>query len=157
MRCWSSETGLKFGAIGLAALLSGGWVLAALGAGQGTGSHWGVAGRYRTALKRLRLSPTQEDAIRGLIAAEKPALATLQDQRRESRAALKAILQADQPDPAAVGTAILKVRADRRALRAELMKVHDATVAQLTPDQKVRFDAYLDAFRMMRHRHTDFS
>ncbi len=107
---------------------------------------------YQRILGRLNLSQEQKNQIDALLVAEKPTLQGLAQQLKGDAAALRAAAGAAQPDPTAVGSAFLKVRADRQTLRTELQKVRQGTEAVLSPEQKGTFDAYLDAFRTMRRR-----
>jgi len=107
---------------------------------------------YRAALGRVGLSREQRDTIRTIISAERPNLEALRAKQQTSKAELDAALQAPNPDPAVVGGALLRTRADRQALRAELRKVREQTVSVLTPEQKAKLDGYLDGLRAMRRR-----
>jgi Spy/CpxP family protein refolding chaperone len=107
---------------------------------------------YQRILGRLNLSADQKGQIDALLAAERPTLESLAQQLKGNAATLRAAAEAAQPDPAVVGAAFLKVKADGGALRAELQKVRQGTEAVLSPDQKGTFDAYLDTFRAMHRR-----
>jgi Spy/CpxP family protein refolding chaperone len=112
----------------------------------------GIAQLYRAALAKLDLSQDQKDQIKALVAPEKPVLEALAQQRKDDAEALRTAAEEAQPDPATVGAAFLKVRADGLALRAEVKKLHDSIVVLLTPEQKAAFEAYLDAFKSrLRH------
>jgi Spy/CpxP family protein refolding chaperone len=106
-----------------------------------------LAQLYTAALAKLRLSQDQKDQIKALVEAEKPVLEALAQQRKDDAEALRAAADATTPDPATVGAAFLKVRADGIALRAEVKQLHDSIVALLTPEQKAAFEAYLDVFK----------
>jgi Spy/CpxP family protein refolding chaperone len=107
----------------------------------------GIAQLYRAALAKLNLSQDQKDQIKARVETEKPVLEVLAQQRKDDAEALHAVAAATPPDPATVGAAFLKVRADGLSLRAEVKKLHDSIVALLTPEQKAAFEAYLDAFK----------
>lgn len=111
-----------------------------------------AAQSYRAALAQVGLTPGQKAHIRALLTKERPALMSLRGQQQISAAALQAVLQAPNPDPAAVGNALLKLRADRMAVRAEMKNVRKQTMAVLTPTQKAKLNGYLDALRTMRQR-----
>ncbi|HQT94011.1 MAG: hypothetical protein B7Z68_09355 [Acidobacteria bacterium 21-70-11] len=111
-----------------------------------------AARAYRAALAQVGLTPNQKAHIRALVSKERPALMSLRGRQQISAAALQAVLQAPNPDPAAVGNALLKLRADRMAVRAEMKNLRKQTVAVLTPTQKAKFDGYLDAMRTVRRR-----
>jgi Spy/CpxP family protein refolding chaperone len=137
-------------AIGLVCTLGAGVAVA-----QMAKSAWGggrIERAYQRILGRLNLSADQKSQIDALLAAEKPTIANLAQQLKGDAATLRAAATAAQPDPAAVGNAFLKVKADGQALRAELQKVRQGTEAVLSPEQKGTFDAYLDASRAMHRR-----
>lgn len=137
-------------AIALAGMLTAGVAVAQKGKGMPGG--FGIAKFYRAALAKLDLSQDQKDKIKALVEAERPVLEALAQQRKDDAEALRTAADAAQPDPASVGAAFLKVRADGLALRAEVNKLHDSIVALLTPEQKAAFEAYLDAFKSrLRH------
>ena len=112
----------------------------------------GRGGPLKGALASLNLSADQQAKVQALLAQEKPQFAALREQAKAARLALKATLQVTAPDPGAVGSALLKVRAAREAVRAEMTKVHAALVPILTPDQAARFEGYIQALKDMRGR-----
>lgn len=107
---------------------------------------------YRAALAQVGLTPNQKAHIRALVSKERPVLESLRGRQQISAAALQAVLQAPNPDPAAVGNALLKLRADRMAVRAEMKNLRKQTVAVLTPTQKAKLNGYLDAMWTVRRR-----
>lgn len=129
---------------------------AALAAGMpptGGGPGWrGHGGPLKGALASLNLSADQQAKVQAVLAQEQPQFAALREQAQSARLALKATMQVATPDPAAVGSALLKVRAAREAVRAEMTKVHDALVPILTPDQAAKFSGYIQALKDMRGR-----
>ncbi len=136
-----------------AAVLTGTLVMAATPSGPGGRKVGPVAGRaYRAALARVGLTAEQRGRIRSMVVTERPNIEALKGQRRTSKAALDAALQAPNPDPAAVGSALLKTRADGQALRAETKKLHDQTNSVLTPEQRAMLDGYLEGLRSFRRR-----
>ena len=118
--------------------------------GRKTGPGAGPA--YRAALARVGLTAEQKGRIRSIAVAERPTIEALKGQAQTSKAALDEALQAPAPDPTAVGSALLKTRADRQSLRAELKKLRDQSVSVLTPEQKAKFDGYLEGMRASRRR-----
>lgn len=54
---------------------------------------------------------------------------------RADHEALQALLQSDQPDATKVGTAMLKVQANRNAARAQMTSSVASVRAVLTPEQ----------------------
>lgn len=111
-----------------------------------------AARAYRAALAQVGLTPGQKAHIKALVTKERPTLESLRGRQQISAAALQALLQAPNPDPTAVGNALLKLRADRMAVRAEMKNLRRQTVAVLTPTQKARLNGYLDALRTVRQR-----
>ncbi len=136
-------------AVALAVVMGTGAALAGpvmAGRGQQT------ARAYRAALAQVGLTPGQKAHIMALATKERPVLESLRGQQQISAAALQAVLQAPNSDPTAVGNALLKLRADRMAVRAEMKNLRTQTVAVLTPTQKAKLNGYLDAVRTMRRR-----
>ncbi len=116
-----------------------------------------VAGRraaveFRAAIARLGLSADQKDRLRAIRVAERPALEALRARRLASKAELDAALQAPAPDPTAVGSALLKSRADARALRDEARQARARALAVLTPEQRGRLEGFRDGVRARRSR-----
>jgi Spy/CpxP family protein refolding chaperone len=104
------------------------------------------------ALARVGLTTEQKGRIRAIVVAERPNVEALRGQQQTSKAALDAALQAPSPDPTAVGNALLRTRADRQALRAEMKKLRNQTVSVLTPEQRAKLDGYLEGSRALRRR-----
>ncbi|HVN75283.1 MAG TPA: periplasmic heavy metal sensor [Thermoanaerobaculaceae bacterium] len=109
-----------------------------------------AVGAFRAALRKVGLSADQRNKIRTIVRGERPTIEGLRGRRESSRAELNVALQAPNPDPTAVGSALLRTRADRQALRAELRKMRDETLSVLTPDQRARLDGYLAGARAAR-------
>jgi len=108
------------------------------------------AGAFRAGLAKVGLSAEQREKIRGILVAERPRLEALRGERSTSKAALDASLQGPDPDPTAVGSALLRTRADRQALRAERTKVREQTLSVLTPEQRATLAGYLAGARASR-------
>ncbi len=117
--------------IGLAQMAKGAW----------GGNRIGMA--YQRILGQLNLTADQKSQIDALLATEKPVIANLVQQLKGDAGSLRTAAAAAQPDANIIGTAFLKVRTDRKALRAELQKVRQGTEAVLSPEQKGEFEAYL--------------
>ncbi len=109
-------------------------------------------GVFRGALGRVGLTAEQRARIRSLVAAERPSLEALRGKQLSSKAELDAALGVADPDPAAVGKALLEVRADRQAVRAEMRKVREGMRSVLTPEQRATLDGYLAGSRAARRR-----
>src|SRR5947207_12045631 len=139
-------TGLS--ATALAAGLAGSPALAADHAGPGGGR---MGGGLRRALASLDLSQDQKDKVKAIVAAEKPAIQSLREGMRADASELKSLASAQSADPAAIGAAFLKVRADREAMKAERQKVLAQIEGVLTPDQRTKLDGYLSALHGRRN------
>ena len=126
--------------IGLAQMAKGAW----------GGNRIGMA--YQRILGQLILTADQKSEIDALLATEQPVIANLGQQMKADAANLRTAADAAEPDANAVGAAFLKVRADRKALRAELQKVRQGTEAVLSPEQKGEFEAYLTTLRSTHRR-----
>ncbi len=76
--------------------------------------------------------------------------AALRAQAKADREALKAAASAAKPDPAVVGAAFLKVRADGETAKAKMKAVRAEIDAVLTPEQRAKLEGWLAAHRQMR-------
>jgi periplasmic protein CpxP/Spy len=115
------------------------------------GGH-GQDGRgIRAVLAKLDLTQEQKDKVKQIAEDAKPAVREARGRMQADREAMRALMESSSPDPTALGNAMLKVKASRTAMQAEMKKMKDATVAVLSPEQRIRFETYLDAARMMRH------
>lgn len=139
---------LTTAAVALGLLLAGG----AAFAGQGLrGGRDGAPGRgLRAAMANLDLTSEQNEKLKQLLAAERARLEPLRQEGRTLREALRASAGAPDADPAAVGTAFLKVRAHRTAMREGREASRAKLEAVLTPEQRARLAGWRDAHRQMR-------
>ncbi|HEX2798916.1 MAG TPA: Spy/CpxP family protein refolding chaperone, partial [Thermoanaerobaculia bacterium] len=69
---------------------------------------------------------------------------------KANREALRATASAADPDPAAVGAAFLKVRADGQAAVAKMKAVRAEIDAVLAPEQRAKLDGWIAAHRQQR-------
>lgn len=104
-------------------------------------------GKFLKCLSILNLSDAQKADIKEILDAEKPILQGLAATLRTDAAALKAALQATPPDGCAIGNALLKVHADKVAIRTELEKIKTNVEAVMTPEQKAKFEGCLQSPR----------
>jgi len=141
---------LKWAAAAAAVVVAGVAASGALAAPQRPMAGQRGAGPFRAALAKVGLSAEQRERIRGITSAERPSLEALRGKRLMSKAELDAALQASNPDPTAVGNALLRTKADREALRAEMKKLREQAVSVLTPDQRATLDGYLAGARAAR-------
>jgi Spy/CpxP family protein refolding chaperone len=122
----------------LVLLLSATTLLAQAPPPPGDGPHR-PAGPFGRCLSILGLSTAQQEGIKAALEAAGPTLQALHETLRTDREALKAALDAATPDACAIGTAVLKVESDQKAIRAEMDKLKASIEAILTPDQKLKF------------------
>src|SRR5437773_8191517 len=102
-----------------AAVLAAGLAAVPALAQDGAAPHGGrMGGALRQALSSLDLTQDQKDKIHAIRDAEKPTIQSLREQMRQDAQALRAT-EDSGGDAAAVGSAFLKVRGDRQAIKAE--------------------------------------
>ena len=120
------------------------------GAG-GPGGHGGPFLRaLRGGLATLDLSDDQKARIRTILESKRDAAQGLALTMRTDAKALHDLAAAPNPDPAAVGAAFLKVKADRDAVRGAAEGVLGEIKGVLTPEQQTKLDGYLAALKQMR-------
>lgn len=134
----------------LAGALAAGTLLAQPAPGAGPGAGHPIMRVLRGALGSVDLSQEQKDKVKALFEAAKPGLHQLRDQMTGDRAALKNALAAEKPDPATVGAALLRVEATKKAIKADLDKARKGLDAILTPEQRSKFDGYVQAHKDLR-------
>lgn len=124
----------------------------AAGGGPGAGEAFGAAPRLHRALAAfLELTEEQIEAARALRTEARAEAEPLITQLRRQGEALRALLDSANPDPAAVGQAILTLHELKGELRA-LRESYEADFeALLTPEQLDRFEAFKAAMRALRH------
>ena len=106
-----------------------------------------AAGVLHGALAQLDLTQEQKDKVKAVVQEEKVGLEAIRARNRVDSMALRELTAAPQPDPKAVGEALLKVRANGESARAAREKLLGRIGAILTPAQKAKFDGYLQAAR----------
>ena len=115
----------------------------------------GRAGRFargiRAAMATLDLSDAQKEKVKAILVSHKDEGAAFRDQMKADRAALKAAASAANPDPAEVGAAFLKVRANGQAAVAKMKAVKGEIDAVLTPEQRSKLEGWIAAHRQQRH------
>ncbi len=110
----------------------------------GQAPHGPLAG-YLRCLRIVDLTDVQKADVKGLLEAARPKLEALHVTLKADREALRAAVSATTPDPCAIGTALLKVEADVKAIGEELKAVRTAIEALLTPEQKAKLEGCLKA------------
>ncbi|MFI5121026.1 MAG: Spy/CpxP family protein refolding chaperone [Thermoanaerobaculia bacterium] len=133
---------------GAAALLLAGGLAAGTALAQARGGHF--ARGVRAALATLDLSDAQKEKVKTIFASHKEQFQAVRSQAKANRDALRAAASNADPDPATVGAAFLKVRADAKAAKAQLEGVHAEINGVLTSDQKSRLDGWIAAHRQQR-------
>lgn len=106
----------------------------------GRGGHRGISGGMMRGLSRLDLTETQKADIRRIMEARHAELKSLHERFQADRDALRATAESPSPEPAAVGAAYLRVRANGETMRAERMKTMEEVRAILTNEQREKFD-----------------
>ena len=137
---------IPFAALALGLSLAGTMARAADGPGRGGRAARGI----RAALASLDLSEDQKTKVKAIFEAERETGKAIREERRSANEALKAAAEAPTPDPAAVGRAFLKVDANRKAIKAEMEKIHQKVNALLTPAQQSKLEGYMAAVRHAR-------
>lgn len=100
---------------------------------------------YLACLRIVDLTEVQKADVKTIVEAARPTLVALHATLKTDREALRAEITAATPDPCKIGTALLKVEADRKAIGDELKAVRTAVEALLTPEQKAKLDGCLKA------------
>ena len=107
----------------------------------------------RGGLATVGLTEDQKSKIRTILESQRDAAQTLRQKMRTDAAALHAFAGAPDPDPAAVGAAYLKVRANRQQARQMAEEALGEIKSVLAPDQQAKLGGYLSALRQLRrHR-----
>ena len=134
--------------VGAAALLVAGALAA------GTALAQPAPGRFargvRAAMATLDLTEDQKEKVKDIFASHKDEAVAFHAQAKANRDALKAAASAANPDPAVVGAAFLKVRADRQAVVAKMKAARAEIDAVLTPEQRAKLDGWIAAHKQQR-------
>lgn len=93
------------------------------------------------------LTDVQKADVKALLEAARPGTEALLATLKSDREALRAAVTAATPDACAVGTALLKVEADLKAIGEEGKALRTAIEALLTPEQKLKLEGCLKAPR----------
>ena len=102
---------------------------------------------YLRCLGVVGLSETQKADVKALLEAAKPEMETLLETLKTDREALRAAITATNPEACAVGTALLKVTADEKAIGEATKELRTAIEALLTAEQKAKLEGCLRAPR----------
>jgi Spy/CpxP family protein refolding chaperone len=135
---------------GAATLLVAGALAAGVALAQPAPGEGRFARGIRAAMATLDLTDAQKEKVKAIFASHKDEGMAFHVQAKANREALKAAASAASPDPAAVGAAFLKVRADAEAAKAKMKAVRAEIDAVLTPAQQAKLDGWIAAHRQQR-------
>ena len=91
----------------------------------------------------VNLTDQQKADAKAVLDAAKPVVEGLVKQVGDDGKALKALLEATPRVPIAIGTALIKLVDDEKAIKDEFVKVGASLEALLTPEQKAKFQGCL--------------
>jgi Spy/CpxP family protein refolding chaperone len=135
---------------GAATLLVAGALAAGTAIAQAQPAPGRLARGIRAAMATLDLTDAQKDKVKAIFVSHKDEGMAFHAQAKADREALKAGASAAKPDPAAVGAAFLKVRANGEAAKAKMKAVRTEIDAVLTPEQRAKLDGWIAAHRQQR-------
>lgn len=107
----------------------------------------GPKSHLQKCLSIVQLTDAQKTHIRSIVEAARPKLDVLHQTMLTDRQALRAAIEATPQDTCAIGTAFVKVQADKAAIRAEHEAVRTSVLALLTPEQQAKLQGCLEAPR----------
>lgn len=93
-------------------------------------------GGIRRCLAAAELTDEQKQVARAAFEAARPAIETARTTLRADHDALRALIDAENPDAGAIGAQVLKIEADKKALRAEVAMAAETVKADLTEEQR---------------------
>ncbi|MBI2213784.1 MAG: periplasmic heavy metal sensor [Acidobacteria bacterium] len=96
-------------------------------------------------LQIVNLTEDQQSQIKGILEAAAPTLKALHETLATDRQALREAIDATPQDGCAIGSALIQVQADEKAIRAELDKTKASIEALLTTEQKLKLAGCLEA------------
>jgi Spy/CpxP family protein refolding chaperone len=127
-------------------LVAGGVGLVAAAEGQ-KGSDRG-ARRGQWLAQELGLTDEQKASFQALHEQHRTEMQPLMEEGRALHEKLQAALKAENPDPQAVGEATIALEQHRKSVETAQKAFHDKLAAQLTPEQKAKFDALAERHKM---------
>jgi len=131
-----SATALAAGVLGAGAILVTAGPQGPAHQGRGEG------GRYQRMAEYLGLTEEQQASWKSLHEQHKTEMEPLREEGRELHERLRAAIEAENPDPTAVGTATLALKQHREKARADRKAFTEKLTSTLTPEQKTKFDAF---------------
>lgn len=129
-------------AAALALALAGG------AAAQPAGPHGG-RGMARI-MDALDLTEAQRPKVQALLEDQRASVRGLHEAMAADRQELRNALEAAQPDATVVGKAMLKVKADREAMKARREALRASLKKVLTPEQNAKLDGFFAGMRAGR-------
>jgi Spy/CpxP family protein refolding chaperone len=99
------------------------------------------------------LTPEQRERFEALRVEHRKETAPLRSEGRERHEKLRSALEATNPDPMAVGTAMIAVRQHGEKIKASADAFRSRLKAELTPEQQEKLDAFEAARRAGRVHH----
>jgi len=136
-----------FGVVMMGLMLAAGGVgLVAAAEGQRGSERGGRRGQWLA--QQLGLTEEQKASFQAMREQHESEMQPLRDEGRALHEKLRAALAAESPDPQAVGEATIALEQHRKSVEAAQKAFHDRLAAQLTPEQKVKFDALAERHQM---------
>ena len=98
----------------------------------------------------LDLTDEQQASWQAMREQHQSEMRPLLDEGRALHEKLQAAMEAEHPDPQAVGEATIALKQHRQAVEAARKAFHEKLATQLTPEQKAKFDSLSERQRMHR-------
>jgi Spy/CpxP family protein refolding chaperone len=137
----------SFGILILGAALTAGVALAAGHDKDGDRS----ARRAEWLATELDLTEDQQASWQAMREQHRAEMQPLREEGKALHEKLRAAMKAEHPDPQAVGEATIALKQHRQTVEAARKAFHEKLSAQLTPEQKAKFDSLSERQRT-RHR-----
>jgi Spy/CpxP family protein refolding chaperone len=102
----------------------------------------GGEGRLQRMTEYLGLTEDQQAAWKSLHEQQKTEMEPLRQEGRELHQRLKSAIEAENPDPTAVGAATLALKQHREKAKAAHLAFTEKLARILTPEQKAKFEAF---------------
>ncbi len=135
-------------------LFGAGALLVAGALAAGTAFAQPAPGRFvrgiRAAMATLDLTDDQKDSVKAILVSHKDEAVAFHAQAKADREALKAAASVANPDPAVVGAAFLRLRADGQTAAAKMKAARAEIDAVLTPEQRAKLDGWIAAHKQQR-------
>jgi Spy/CpxP family protein refolding chaperone len=136
-----------FGVVTIGLMLAAGGVgLVAAAEGQRGSERGGRRGDWLA--QALGLTEEQKASFQAMREQHESEMQPLRDQARALHEKLRAALETESPDAQAVGEATIALHQHRKAVETAQKAFHDKLAAQLTPEQKAKFDALAQRHEM---------